>query len=135
MRPHHFVADGFRDLGEQRLRCARCGMLSHWAGAHDECPWLDAASMARLAAIDAADGRVVEQERRPEPPSIDGRWAGPYRDEPARECVRCGGAYRRPTAMGKVSYCGPVCVREVKRARVAARMRLVYAQKKAGVAP
>lgn len=131
MTAHRWTADGVRDLGEQRLRCARCGMLSHWAGARDECPWLDAATVARLARLDAAQGRVVEHVRRPDAPSIDGRWAGPYWDEPERVCAHCGDKYRRPKSMTKVSYCGPNCVREVKRARVAAHMRKTYEQRKA----
>lgn len=111
MRAHHFVADGCLEDGDPRLRCSRCGMLSHWAGARDACPWLDAASVARLAAMDA-DVRVLV--------SSDGastHWEGPYRRHKWLTCARCSARFRHPKRFRVISFCGPMCVRENDMAR------------------
>lgn len=106
MRPHHFVADGRLDDGDPRLRCSRCGMLAHWAGARDACPWLDAASVSRLATMDAVAREVVNGE------TTTSQWQGPYRRHKWITCKRCSARFRHPKRFHIISYCGPVCVRE-----------------------
>ncbi len=111
MRAHHFVADGRLDDGDPRLRCSRCGMLSHWAGAREACPWLDAASVARLATMDAVAREVVCGE------TTTAQWEGPYRRHKWLTCSRCSARFRHPKRFRVISFCGPVCARENDMAR------------------
>lgn len=129
MKPHHFVSDGRLDDGDPRLRCSRCGMLAHWAGARDACPWMDPAMVTRMRLI-IAPGSEPERHTPAPKPVIDGRWAGPYREEPARLCKRCRQPFQRPVRMNRVDFCGPLCKLENTRARVAAKMRETYHRQK-----
>lgn len=124
MTAHRWTADGVRDLGEPRHRCARCGMLSHWAGARDECPWMDAATVSRLATMDAAAREVQRAD------TTTSVWEGPYRHNKWKTCKRCNVRFRHPKRFHIISLCGPVCVRENELERGRA-YRITYEQRKA----
>jgi hypothetical protein len=130
MRPHTWTLDGTLSDGEPRRRCSRCGMLGHWAGARDACPWLDNAMVTRMRMLLAPGSAAQPSARVEPPPAVDGRWAGPYREEPARLCKRCRQPYQRPARMNRVDFCGPLCKLENTRARVAAKMRETYHRRK-----
>ena len=106
MRPHTWTLDGTMSDGEPRRRCSRCGMLGHWAGARDACPWLDNASVSRLATMDAVAREVVSGE------TTTTQWEGPYRRHRWLTCKRCSARFRHPKRFRIIGFCGPVCVRE-----------------------
>ena len=106
MKAHHFVNDGRREDGEPRLRCARCGMLGHWAGARDACPWMDATSVARAAAMSGETRPLVTAN------GASTHWPGPYRMGRWASCKRCGAKFRHPKKFRVISFCGPMCVHD-----------------------
>lgn len=77
-----------------------------------------------------APGSEPERHTPAPKPVTDGRWAGPYREEPARLCKRCRQPFQRPVRMNRVDFCGPLCKLENTRARVAAKMRETYHRQK-----
>ena len=105
MTAHHFVADGYREDGEPRLRCARCGMLGHWAGARDACPYLCNARY-RVHATPSAPQPVVQGN------GASTHWEGPYAKNRWSTCARCSARFRHPKRFRVMSFCGPMCARD-----------------------
>ena len=102
MTAHQFRPDGYCEDGDPRLRCSRCGMLAHWAGARDACPW------------------IISQRANDERTTLAAditRWPGPYKHNAWRTCKRCSARFRQPKRYRALAYCGPVCVREHERER------------------
>jgi hypothetical protein len=106
---HDWHDEGRSDLGEPRSRCRYCGVMAHWPLAEDAC------TSARRAAVQRSSKRALYGRKRAQP-TTSAVWPGPYRDGEAwRDCRRCARSFRRPVAMTRCEFCGPLCAWEAAR--------------------
>ena len=115
MKAHTWKIDGVLEWGEPRRRCAKCGMLAHWIGAREACPWMISQRAGDERTTLAADVT---------------RWPGPYKHNAWRTCKRCSARFRQPKRYRALAYCGPVCVREHERERTRVHVAAHYARKR-----
>lgn len=102
-RAHRWQDDGQLEDGDQRRRCARCGVCAHWVAARANCEL-----------------------------SIHAASRQPRKSEPVVTvlCGICGKPFTRHARVLHVRYCGDACALEARRAstrkaqaRYAARKR------------
>ena len=109
MTGHDWHDEGRSDLGEPRARCRYCGVMAHWPLAEDAC------TAARRAVIQRSSKRALYGRKRAQP-TTSAVWPGPYREGEAwRDCRRCARSFRRPVAMTRCEFCGPLCAWEAAR--------------------
>ena len=123
MSQHDWFDEPRSDLGEPRARCRYCGVMRHWPLADDPC------STARRTVIQRSSKRKAYARKRMAAPTM-AHWPGPYRDgEASRKCRRCAVVFRRPIAMTRCEFCGPLCAWEASRSSQVERAARVREKK------
>ena len=111
---HDWQAAGRDAMGVELERCAYCGVMRHWPASAEVCVDQDRVARERRAV------GLRPQLRTALPARMATCWPGPYREEPPRWCVGCGGAFVRPVAKRRCDYCGPACAYRARRASITA---------------
>jgi hypothetical protein len=111
---HDWQAAGRDAMGVELERCAYCGVMRHWPASAEVCVDHDRVARERRAV------GLRPQLRTALPARTATCWLGPYREEPPRWCVGCGGAFVRPVAKRRCDYCGPACAYRARRASITA---------------